>query len=78
MPSLCPVCQETFVSWVDYHEHVNLSHGVHPTPHQIAANAPKPIEKREWTGPMDKTDKRRVVAKGEARIGRHRFVGWEG
>lgn len=75
MPNLCPVCQENFCSWVEYHEHINLFHGVHPTPHQIAANAPKPIEKRQWVGPMDKAEKRRLVARGERRIGLQHFVG---
>lgn len=75
MPSTCPICLQHFTSWVDYHEHTSLSHNVKPTHQEIKANAPKPIVKGVYAGPMDKATKARIVRAGERRLGAHHFYG---
>lgn len=69
MPSLCPICQADFDNWTEYHEHVALQHAV---------NAPKPFKdpkRGDYKGPMDKALKRKLVARGEQRMGSHYFIG---
>ncbi len=69
MPSLCPVCQDSFTSWVEYHEHVALQHGVD------GRKATKTPKRGDYKGPMDKAVKRLLVLRGEIRLGSHFFIG---
>lgn len=77
MPSLCPICQNTFDNWSEYHEHVALAHAVQPTAQQIVANAPsRPVEaKRREYKVMDRQTKKKAVERGEKRLGVEHFIG---
>lgn len=78
MPSMCPICQSHFPGWPEYHEHINLAHGVLPTKQQIVRNTPSvpvDVRKHEYKA-MNPRTKESLVKRGERRLGaEHFFLG---
>lgn len=62
----CPHCSETFPQWHMYIMHLELNHN------KSGFTKAAPLMKR---GPLTKSEKAAIVAKGEARLGLQHFYG---
>jgi hypothetical protein len=80
--NICAQCREQFHDWPTYQEHISLAHTTINIERsddryglRVYSSGRTDLGRVTYPGPMRFTDKIRIVARGERRLGLQHFIG---